>query len=1223
MSTVSQRRTRRRGSFQSQREALYQPKKRRWLKRLVIGTTLLAILVLVAPTIISNTPLRNAPLRLALNGIHGSVQAGAASLSWFSPISYSDIEIRDSQGNLLLSLPKIESQKSLFELITHLDNLGKFRIDRPQISLVLRRDGSNAEDVFNPLLASPTPKPESKEPTRLPTMTLEIVDGKIELHDASARQHWQLDKFNLLVRTAAESPLPVELKLSGQVPYENRTAKLTLESVSDPATAGSTTAAMNEVHGEIDALPLAMFRALADRFAPGLQIAGTLSTNIQCRGLADLQKSPLAVEGKIALDATSFTGGPLGSDRFALNRVELPCKFTCHDRQLDIEQLGLNCDVGQISAKGTVALPAQTDASLFTELARSSFNVDGQLDLVKLAALLPSTLRLREGTQITSGQVRLAVASKPDAAGQNWTAQLTASDVAAIHEGRRFGLDQPVSLQLSAHQQAGNYWLGQLNGTASFLTLSARGSLDQFQAEAQCDLDRLMGELNQFVDLGEVRLAGRADSRFNWQRATGGAFQASTEARLQSLQISLPGRPAWQEDSAVISAAAAGVIDNLAIGGAAPALRRLDSAQLSATVDNAAARTHEELIVRLLQPIDQIAGARWPVETRLQGQIGHWWPRIASWLQLNDLDLAGACDLTAQANCTASSIELQQLKGAINNLHAWGFNSIFIDEPVVQLDCAGAYEFATGRLNLNRTSLLTSTLSLHTDAATATLPGPLPFSVQGIVSYQADVGRLLRWISDPRTPPNYALTGRLIGSANLSRSASATAAKIDAAIDDFAAYTFDTAAAARRPGAQRTPQTAWTESKITLALDCGWNQAADAIQLTSLQVGAQALRLQTAGRIDALSTRQNLDLSGTIDYDWQTLAPLLKPYLGSRVAINGHQSRRFSVRGPMGVAPNAAAVAIQTSPLRPVSAQTPASDSLAFVRPLVGDLALGWSSANLYGLTLGQLDLDMHLEGGTINVKPIDTSIGDPRRPGRLTIAPTIQLSPSPSQFMLSKGPLLTNAQITPELSNTWVKFVAPVLAECTQAEGLVSVDLDTARIPLDDPAKGDIGGHLTVQSVSITPGPMARPLVSICEQIDAIINRRPPVLDFSSNPTLLKIDNQKVDFRMVDGRIYHQGLSMQVGEVAIRTRGWVGIDESLGLVAEIPLQPEWTQRTPALANIPDQTLKIPIGGTLSQPKVDSRVVEQLIGSAVQNTVRGTVEKELNKTLDRFLPPSK
>ena len=336
MASVSQQRRRRQGSFESQRQPGYRPKKRRWLKRLVIGFTLLSICVLALPTIVSYTGLRNAPLRLALRDIHGTVEAGGASLSWFGPLSYTDLTIRDSHGNVLLSLAKVESERSLFALLANLKDLGTFRIEQPQVSLSLRPDGSNIEDVFAPMLTSQhKPASESSgEPTKPPAMTVEIVDGDIKVLDTATGQRWQLDKFNFKLRMSPEIVLPAEVALSGEVPFEGHTAKLAVTGT--PAENGS----QEHVDVKIDALPLAMFRALADRFAPGLQLAGSLSTDLHCDGIDGNPASPMKVAGLIGLDNVTASGGPLGTDRLALNRVELPCNLAYQNRSARHRSIG-------------------------------------------------------------------------------------------------------------------------------------------------------------------------------------------------------------------------------------------------------------------------------------------------------------------------------------------------------------------------------------------------------------------------------------------------------------------------------------------------------------------------------------------------------------------------------------------------------------------------------------------------------------------------------------------------------------------------------------------------------------------------------------------------------------------------------------------------------------------------------------------------------------------
>ena len=726
-------------------------------------------------------------------------------------------------------------------------------------------------------------------------------------------------------------------------------------------------------------------------------------------------------------------------------------------------------------------------------------------------------MHIRPGTQITSGHVQLAIGSKADGGGQVWSGQLIASDLAATDGGRRLVWDQPINLQLAAREQAGNYSIDAVNCTASFMALSGSGSLDQFHAEAQCDLDRLMSELSQFVDLGSIRLAGRGNAKFDWQCAASGMFQAAADAKLNGLQVALPGKPVWQDDSVVINAKASGNLENLTLATLKSAnLRRLDTAQLTASVDTAATGAHEQINVRLMQPVDGLAAnPRWPVDVRVQGQLTRWWPRVASWLSLEGLDLGGACDIAAQATYSSAGIEIQQANANFNNLHAWGWDQLFIDEPIVQLQASGGYEFATGRLMLSRSTLLTSTVSLQTESATVSIPSGGPFSMQGTLSYQADLARLFRWISDPRTPPNYAMSGRLIGSADVAHNGSVTSGRVDSAVDNFAVYVFDDPSkqppnGLHQPAGGRNPQPIWQEAKLTLSAGGSFDNAADAIQLTGLQLGSQALALQATGKVDHLTTQQNLNLTGLVNYDWQTLGPLLKPYLGNRIAIAGRQSNKFAIHGPLGsTGKNTTLVSAAASPSgagrSPSDRRTgkPIPDPLAFLRQLTADAAFGWQQAEINGLYVGPLTFDARLENGTIVFKPIDTIIGAGRDPGRLTVSPVVQLSPGPAQLVLNKGPLLTDVPITDQLADSWIKFVAPMVAEATRTEGVMSVELDGARVPFGDLSHADLGGQLIVKSMTVSPGPLFRPFALMGQQIEALAKGKLIPQDLGRDPAL------------------------------------------------------------------------------------------------------------------------
>ncbi|HEY2759967.1 MAG TPA: hypothetical protein VGI75_04470, partial [Pirellulales bacterium] len=573
-------------------------------------------------------------------------------------------------------------------------------------------------------------------------------------------------------------------------------------------------------------------------------------------------------------------------------------------------------------------------------------------------------------------------------------------------------------------------------------------------------------------------------------------------------------------------------------------------------------------------------------------------------------------------------------KAGINNLHAWGGSAFFVDEPLVQFEATGNYDAPSGRLTLNRGTFVSSSVSMQADTASFALAAGKPMSLQGSVAYRADMARLMRWISDPRVPPSLGIVGNLTGSLEIARNGPATAGRAVATIDNFGVYNLDggqtTGGNPAKPNPTRPPEPVWQEQRLSLSAVGGLDSVTDALQLTSLDIGSSALALHAAGKIDELTTRRNLDLAGQVNYDWQTLSPLLTPYLGRKFSIVGRESRNFSIRGPLdsgSVDSSIVSIAPAGGPLVRANFSAtgqPANiavDKFAFLRSLTADIGFGWSQANMYGLQIGALDLSSHMENGVLVMKSIDTTIGEGQSTGRLTCAPSIRFSPGPAQLVVGKGTVLSNLPITDELADSWIKFIFPMIAEATRTEGTISLDLDAAQVPLSDPKKADLGGRLTVQSMSVVPGPLFRPFAIIGQQLEAIVKGKILPNDLTGEPALLKINDQKVDFHLVDGRVYHQGLSMQVGEVTIRTRGWVGLDETVNIVAEIPIKDQWKeQRNGPFAGMKDDVIQIPIQGNLHDPKFDMRVLTELAA----NIPRAAIENVINKGLDRlFTPPQR
>jgi len=182
------------------------------------------------------------------------------------------------------------------------------------------------------------------------------------------------------------------------------------------------------------------------------------------------------------------------------------------------------------------------------------------------------------------------------------------------------------------------------------------------------------------------------------------------------------------------------------------------------------------------------------------------------------------------------------------------------------------------------------------------------------------------------------------------------------------------------------------------------------------------------------------------------------------------------------------------------------------------------------------------------------------------------------SRIRVPAEQLLDHVDLTPRICNDLLKFVTPALANSSWVQGQVSLSLDGASLPLGTLAQGQLSGQMTIHSVQAGAGPVVTDVLSI----------------FGVPDSIQLVNESRVQFKMEGGRVYHEGFRFQTGNFQVETSGWVGLDESLDLVAKVtvPSVESETDR-PRLISLRGQTLEIPVSGTLGQPRVD---LERLMG---------------------------
>jgi hypothetical protein len=184
--------------------------RRRWRRGLVGGLFTALVLVAAAPYLLSWTPLANTALRAASLRIHGRATVGQASLDWFSPPSLGELAVESNDGSPIVTAPSVTTERPLWQIVAK-DDLGEVRLERPELHLLVRKDGSNLEDLLGRRFkveviddgpAAPNRGQAAKSPKVPPpnirrSVNVRVVDLRVAWRTPHSEQEWNVDGINL------------------------------------------------------------------------------------------------------------------------------------------------------------------------------------------------------------------------------------------------------------------------------------------------------------------------------------------------------------------------------------------------------------------------------------------------------------------------------------------------------------------------------------------------------------------------------------------------------------------------------------------------------------------------------------------------------------------------------------------------------------------------------------------------------------------------------------------------------------------------------------------------------------------------------------------------------------------------------------------------------------------------------------------------------------------
>ena len=1149
---------------------------RRLMRRFGLLLLLLVGLVAAAPTIVSRTSLRNTLIAGQLPS-GWRMESGQASLGWASSQTLTGVTLFDAEDRPMLTVESLLLSRTLVSLAMNQKKLGKLKIVRPVATLETRPNGSNWEDLLSAIQQQQTHE-QQDDPLALPPsvsqieMEIEIVDGTVRGFDRTTRKNWLLEEANVSVAFGKAMKVSGSAQLATQQPAQQGQIKFRWQPLDKER---------QQVELLAERLPLGPLEPWLARVVPGMQLGGVLSTDAQMTWRVDPQRGLLLeTSGRLESRQLDLSADDLSGDWLRFRQVTAPWKLSVADEQLTLEQLNLDSDWAKIEATGSVTLSELKSLGL-DNLPKRATKLSGTVDLAQLATMLPRTLQLREGVRISAGKLVFDVEGYAKGEQPAWQASASLQNVAGTDGRRQIRWQEPIEVAVELRETPSGPQLEQMTLNAPFAKATLlQTEQEALQGEFELDLAQLSQELSQFVDMESWQLRGLGEGTFALTHHANQQFSVEASVDLTDVHVEEAGHVVWNEPKLQVDLHATGTGQEFAPSAIATGKLELQGPR-------------DRLEVELLEPVDMGAVQQsWQMQVEGNGPLALWAGRLRPWVAAVPERVEGDAHLRAKLRVTNGAVHVIESKGSVVQLRVES-EALAIDEPRVEFAGDASWDRQAGSLRTQEMQLLGSSFSFRARDIAVAFEGNGAPKAKGSVAFRADLERLAAMAGllgqQAATWPR----GTAVGQLQLTSSAEQVQADFGVKVEQL-----EIARTTAVSGAvYGQPEIAWAEPQLEVTGVANYVMAEDRVQLDDLKVNGQTLQLNSSASIDRVSSEGLLQASGLVEYDSEELAKLIASYAGQGVQVQGDRQVRFQIRGPL-------------------FAQSKNDRPAHWSHRWNGTAEAGWSSAGAYGLLLGGGRLQGALRDGQLQVEPLDIAVGQ----GRLTAQPLVRLIPGSEQLVLARGPLVTNVDISPEVSETMLKYVAPILAGATRAEGQFSIVLDQAEVPFGQPEQARVQGKLTAHRLSVSPGPMMNQMVTLIRQIESLTKHKQflQAATSSRNKSFITMAEQEIEFRVVEGRVYHRNLQFMIDDVPVRSSGSVGFDQSLALAIEVPILDKWIQREPALRGLAGQSLRVPIYGTFQKPRIDERAVADLSQQLLQDAASQAVGDELNRQFQKL-----
>ncbi|WP_149752603.1 hypothetical protein [Rubripirellula obstinata] len=1206
-------------SDQFLREQTHRRRQGRSRRRNVVSIAVLALiglLILGGPSLISHSSIGRSMITQAIDGYGLDSQIESMRIGWVTPLRLKQLQVRGQSGATELLVERIDADVTVMDLIRGASPTEHVIVRGVRLACQVTDGRCSIEDDIAGLLEGPS----SDEIT---TGHIELTDVTATIKDSITGQIWQLAQASSEIDLTA-----VELESGQQLArtVAGFTGVLTEAGGSGGTLQGSIEmdSSQWQVSLQSESLPLSVASILRRRFPESAAafptvVTGDATGEIVLSSGRDNDTSASIRKLRIRnLTANDNSGSGQRFDEATTPKLLWKNSLATLDGDLLLTETRLigkrlvaTTDFGKASIDGAFSRNFSWTGTADNPLHWLE-GIDGvaevEVDLPKLHASLPGILPIRNGVRLASGRAIASVKSLP-VRGPNDIQRselMLHSDVIRASSGANDVLIDPIDISGIVASKSSGVRAERFQWSSSFGKAIGQGDLKTGSADIEIDFGRLFAMLQPIVDLSDSQLSGIAKGDIRWNATNTGQWRLTGSGDAENLLVTLPTGQRFNRDSINGEVEAVGRWGN----------QTLQTLSQAVATFNTGRRGADSLMVKaeLLQSVQNPDfDVPMPVGIRSSGRLETLYEIASPWLPADLRRTSGEFEASARTEVSSSSLKLSRAHAKVSEAQIAYSDRIFRQQEMTMS--------LVGELTLPDMKLLADELTIRSDDLDAqaqgradadeveiaiqwkaNLPGLQGVTSKAFAKNQASNQTITQvsFESDARAfnESHWAMMGVCSGECKVSKDgpwieiSQTTDGQNLSLVKPVA--NVGTIARSRSPGAaKRATRIVWSEPNLKLGGTVRINAADGTYVANGLEIAGDWFAAAIDGEVQYDDDSMFAKFGGPVRLKMDQVGKLITPLVGTEINLSGVHETPFSVDLKQSFREN--------SPLE-----------------LNAKADLGWDSGEVAGVQFGSTRVPIEVTQETISVIP--TKI--PIKQGFVRASGLVYYNAESPWMQLEPGVIADSIELTPELTERWLKYLAPVVANSAKVKGTLSAQVREAVIVFDNTNQTRVSGQLDIGGAEMSAGPLADQLLGGINQLSSLatlVGGR--ATNAKAGQTLITMPAQTIDFSVNQGIVSHDRMYFNIDRASVVTSGQVAMDGRLNLTAQVPLDSRWLGRD--LQGLAGQSITLPIDGTISRPSVDSsgvsRVATELGAKAIQQTTENYLQKQLERGFEKFL----